>query len=108
MSVRFDQPIFDVLTPLGFRVRVSVEYWHLLTTIKHPVMAGREEEVRLALAAPDEVRRSRLDTDVYLFYRSSAPRWVCAVSKQINDEEGFLITTYPTDAIKEGERIWPK
>jgi hypothetical protein len=21
---------------------------------------------------------------------------------------GFLITAYPTDAIKEGEKIWPK
>jgi hypothetical protein len=34
-------------------------------------------------------------------------RWVCAVAKRLN-EDGFLITTYPTDAIKEGERIWPR
>jgi hypothetical protein len=40
--------------------------------------------------------------------RSEQPgRWLCAVAKRLN-AEGFLITTYPTDAIKEGERIWNK
>ncbi len=47
--------LFDVLTPLGFRVRVTRTYWELIITVKHP-----------------------------------------------------LITTYPTDAIKEGVRIWHK
>jgi hypothetical protein len=45
---------------------------------------------------------------VYLFYRSRRNRrWVCAVSKK-QGRTGFLITAYPTDAIKEGEKIWPK
>jgi len=45
---------------------------------------------------------------VLLFYRLERPgRWICAVAKRLNDE-GFPITTYPTDAIKEGERIWSK
>ena len=30
-----------------------------------------------------------------------------AVAKRLNGE-GFLITAYPTDAIKEGEQIWVK
>ena len=43
---------------------------------------------------------------VFLFYRAELPgRWICAVTKRLN-AEGFLITTYPTDAIKEGERVW--
>jgi len=32
-------------------------------------------------------------------------RWICAVTKKLNGD-GFLITTYPTDRIKEGKRIW--
>jgi len=45
---------------------------------------------------------------VYLFYRLERPkRWLCAVAKRLNGE-GFLITAYPTDAIKEGEQIWVK
>jgi len=64
--------------------------------------------VRKALEQPDEIRRSKGDGNVYLFYRSRRiRRWVCAVTKR-EDGSGFLITAYPTDAIKEGERIWPK
>jgi len=100
--------LFEVLTPLGFRVRVTGSQWELIVTIKHPVMAGRERDVRETLEFPEEVRRSRGDPDVYLFYRTErVGRWVCAVSKRL-DEDGFLITAYPTDSIKEGEQIWPK
>jgi hypothetical protein len=69
---------------------------------------GREAEVQRVLQTPEEVRRSRGDPTVLLFYRSEQlGRWLCAVAKRLN-AEGFLITTYPTDAIKEGERIWSK
>jgi hypothetical protein len=99
--------LFEVDTPLGFRVRVSRAYWLFIVTDKHPVMAGREGDVQEALAQPDEIRRSRSDPNVLLFYRATAARrWVCAVSRRLNGD-GFLITTYPTDAIKEGDRIWP-
>ena len=100
--------LFEVMTPLGFRVRVSQAYWKLITEIKHPVMAGREEDVRRALETPDEIRRSKSDEDVYLFYSSEREkRWLCAVSKRTGGD-GFLITTYPTDAIKEGVSVWHK
>ena len=99
---------FEVMTPLGFRVRVTHSYWKLIVDIKHPVMAGREEDVRKTLEDPDEIRQSKSDIDVYLFYRSEREkRWLCAVSKQTGNE-GFLITTYPTDAIKEGVQIWQR
>lgn len=97
---------FDVLTPLGFRVHVTRTSWELIVTIKHPVMAGREVEVQKTLADPVEVRVSRSDPTVHLFYREERPgRWTCAVAKRSNGD-GFLITTYPTDAIKEGEMLW--
>lgn len=100
--------IFDVLTPLGFRVRVTHTYWELIVTVKHPVMAGREDDVRETLQHPDMVRQSKSDPDVYLFYRAERRgRWVCAVVKRL-DGDGFLITTYPTDAVKEGVQIWPR
>jgi hypothetical protein len=45
--------------------------------------------------------------EVLLFYKAEAPkRWTCAVVKRTNDE-ACLVTAYPTDAIKEGVRIWP-
>jgi len=71
-------------------------------------VAGHEKDVKSALEHPEKIRRSRADGDVYLFYKTQRKgRWVCAVSKKTNGE-GFLITAYPTDAIKAGEKIWPK
>ena len=68
----------------------------------------RATEVQDVLHTPDEVRQSRSDPAVFLFYRAElSGRRVCAVTKRLNDE-GFLITTYPTDAIKEGERVWSR
>ena len=107
MSEKPDAILFEVLTPLGFKVRVSRAYWNIIVQIKHPVMAGRENEVKTVLEHPEEVRRSKTDSSVYLFYKASEKgRWVCAVSKQSNGE-GYLITAYPTDTIKVGEKIWP-
>jgi hypothetical protein len=103
-----DEVLFEVLTPLGFRVRVTRAYWELIITVKHPAMAGHEQDVKEALQHPSEIRQSRSDADVYLFYKPERMgRWVCAVAKQLNGN-GFLITAYPTDAIKEGELVWPK
>jgi hypothetical protein len=100
--------LWEITTPLGFRVRVARHYWEVIITMKHPVMAGREAEVQAALASPDEIRQSKTDAAVLLFYkRIGARRWICAVARRLNGD-GFLITTYPTDVMKEGERIWPK
>jgi hypothetical protein len=100
--------LFQVITPLGFDVRVTRTYWDLIVFTKHPVMRGREMDVQAVLHTPEEIRQSRSDPTVYLFYRLQRPgRWVCAIAKRL-DGEGFLITTYPTDAIKEGTRIWSK
>jgi hypothetical protein len=66
--------LFEARTPLGFTVRVTREYWKIITTVKHPVMAGRETEVQAVLETPEEIRRSKSDANVYLFYRSR--RWV--------------------------------
>jgi hypothetical protein len=170
--------MFEVNTPLGFIVTVTHERWLLLSRVKHPVMAGREDDVKAALSPgirnrghentkarkefpapsgfhgragpacdphpsgesrartgepdkpksfavrfrvfvsswrfylgiwvsdPDQIRRSRRDPRVHLFYRQADfGRWTCVVAKRLNDE-GFLITAYPTDKIKEGDMIW--
>jgi hypothetical protein len=99
--------LFQVRTPQGFSVRVTRARWELITTTKHPVMTGHESSVRLALESPDEVRQSCTDPNVLLFYRAEGTRrWVCAVTKH-GPDEAFLVTAYPTDAIKEGIRVWP-
>jgi hypothetical protein len=104
-----DDTLFEVRTPLGFRVRVTVAYWELIVTVKHPAMAGCQAEVQDGLQNPSEIRQSRRDPNVYLLYKLERKgRWVCVVARRLDEESGFLVTTYPTDAIKEGVRIWPR
>jgi hypothetical protein len=103
-----DSLFFTAQTPLNCNIRVTVAYWNIITQIKHPIMNRQEAAVQATLTQPDEIRRSRSDSKVYLFYKlQREKRWLCAVIRQLNGE-GFLITTYPTDAIKEGEIVWQK
>jgi hypothetical protein len=99
--------VFDVVTPLGFRVYCTSTQWDRIVAIKHPPMRGRLQDVIDTLVHPDEVRRSVGDPHVLLFHRRVEPRWVCAVAKRTN-MEGFLITAYPADKIKQGEIVWTK
>lgn len=87
-------------------MRTSAEYWQKIIS-KHPDLAGRLELIKSALPAPDEIRRSSRDENILLFYLAMNERWAVAVARQLNGE-GFLITAYQTDTIKEGEAIWHK
>lgn len=69
-------------------------------------MAGKEETVKMVLSEPDCIRRSKIDEEVFLYYRQT-DRLYCVVVKH-KGTEGFLITAYPTDKVKEGELIWTK
>ena len=62
-----DEPLFNVNTVLGFRVRLARSRWDWIVAVKHPVMQGRQADVARALTTPDDVRRSRADPDAYLF-----------------------------------------
>jgi len=99
--------LFDAMTPLGFSVRCTRSYWNFIASQKHPVMAGKHADIRRTLEEPDQIRVSRRDPQVHLFYRGGPPRWTCAVAR-VSVDGGFLITAYPTDRIKAGETIWIK
>lgn len=100
--------LFKVETPMGVTVRTTKDYWEIITTIKHPVMIKYRKEVKETLEDPDEVRRSKQDPRVHLYYRSIGKVYVCAVVDHIGSQEGYIVTTYLTDRIKEGERIYVK
>ena len=42
--------VFEVITPLGFTVRLTRAYWELIVTMKHPIMSGHESDVKETLA----------------------------------------------------------
>ncbi|MGB9714823.1 MAG: DUF4258 domain-containing protein [Thermodesulfovibrionales bacterium] len=97
---------FKVKTPLNVEIRTTIEYWQYLVTKKHPVMKDKENIVKGTLQYPDEIRQSKIDKNIFLYYRQF-DKLYCAVVKHIQ-KEGFLITAYPVDKMKEGERIWTK
>lgn len=105
MDPDLEEELFNTPTPLGFHVHCTVAYWQRKIVVDHPVMAGRVDAVVQALSKPVEVRLSRTDTSVYLFYTAHDKRFVCAVARRTNGD-GFLITAYPTDKMKVGEIIW--
>ena len=91
------------MTPLPRIVNVN-DY---LDYITNRIVPDFDREIRAALEGPDEIRQSRTDTEILLFYKTEGTsRWVCAVAKHARDQ-AFLITAYPTDAIKKGIRVWP-
>lgn len=98
---------FEIETPLSFTVRITDAYWQKIIT-KHPDIAAIEDLVQQTLQSPDEVRQSSRDEGILLFYcLRKTQRWVVVVARRLNGD-GFLITAYQTDAIKEGIMLWHK
>lgn len=98
-------PLFFIPTPLGFSVRTTSSHWELILR-KHPEVTGKESAIQDCLRKPEQVRRSKQDRTVYLFYASDPPYYIVVVAKRLNGE-GFLITSYLSDKVKEGELVWP-
>lgn len=99
-----------VLDCFGRSVRLTDE--RLAHIFHHQEMAGLEAEIEGVLRAPAEVRRSRSDDTVQLFYEFYAKtrvggKWLCVVVKYSPDD-AFVVTAYLTDQLKAGETIWPK
>ena len=98
------QPKFEVTSSLGKRISISTEYRQKIIETKHPVMAGREELLKQTLTSPEQIRRSRKDAAVHLYYRKDDGHYCCVVVKHLNGD-GFVVTTYLTDKIKAGEVV---
>ncbi len=94
----------------GHSVRITEE--RLAHILEHTEMAGMENEIEQVLQTPSEVRLSRSDDQVKLFYEFYAQtrvggKWLCVVVKYLPDD-AFVITAYLTGTLKAGETVWPK
>ena len=97
--------LFEVTSMLGTRIHLTHEYWEIVATKKHPSVARLLNDAKLALIDPFEVRRSRQDQTVFLYYRKLNAKFICTVAKHLNDD-GFIVTVYITEKIKRGEVRW--
>ncbi|HBI23656.1 MAG TPA: hypothetical protein DDX84_05535 [Nitrospiraceae bacterium] len=93
--------LFEIKTRIG-KIRTTIGYWEIITH-KHPEIKDLLETIKESLERPDEIRRSKVDINVYIFYKKFGKYWLAIVTRKLN-HEGFIITSYLTDKIKEGER----
>ncbi len=96
---------FKVRSILGKEIRITEEYWKLISEVKHPIIQRYEAEVKEAIKSPDEVRRSKKDALVFLYYKKYGDLFVCALVRHLNNE-GYIITAYVADKMKKGDVIW--
>lgn len=76
----------------------------------HPEMSGQEKRIVECLLSPEQVRQSRTDERVELFYKYFADtlvgdKYLCVVIKNGIDDL-FLVTAYFTDKVKEGKVLY--
>ncbi|HLD06507.1 MAG TPA: DUF4258 domain-containing protein [Candidatus Nanoarchaeia archaeon] len=98
---------FEVISKLGKRILVTISRWDLIAKTKHPEISGKEGEIRETLHNPDEIRLSKSDATVYLYYKYYSGLSLSVVVKHKNGE-GFMVTAYYTDRIKEGKRAYQR
>lgn len=93
----------------GRAVRLTSE--RIAHILDRTEMRNMREEIIRTLQAPAEVRISRSDANVRLFYEfysrtTVGDKWLCVVVKYLA-ADAFVITAYLTDKLKAGESIWP-
>ena len=98
---------FEIKSKQGFLIKTTRSYWNIITHVKHPSIEGKEKDVKETLASPEEIRVSKKDKEVYLFYKRYRNKFLCVVVR-INKQKGFIVTAYYTEKVKEGELKWKK
>ncbi|MFB6208576.1 MAG: hypothetical protein ABEJ56_00380 [Candidatus Nanohaloarchaea archaeon] len=85
--------IFEVEDIFGNIIVLTNERWN--HTIRHKVPGI--ESLKRSLRKPYEVRKSRYDEYVFLYYRRFSGNFLSTV---VQSKDGFLMTAYTTDKIK--------
>jgi len=74
----------------------------------HPDIKPHLFKIPNALKHPDQIRKSRHNPEVLLFYKyfANIKKYLAVVVKI--DKRNFILTCYLTDKIKTGEKIYEK
>jgi len=93
--------LLDVEDRFGNNVVLTDERWS--HALKHEL--PDLDSLKNCITDPEEVRKSRHDSDTHLYYRKLDDLYIC-VAVQIN--KGFILTAYKTRTKKEGEKVWKR
>lgn len=102
--------LFEVTDPRGWKVICTEDCWNQHVLFHHLDMAGREDEVKQTIEKPtygiyqDATRQNR-----YIYYcKQGTKSYYIKVVVDFDGKEGEVITAFPADSMKAGEKwIWP-
>lgn len=86
------EPLFELVSKLNKRIRISKSYWDYIVNVKHPSMNGLQEFVKSSLTEPIKVRRSKRDPSVHLYYGKFKQKLLCCTIVKFLNGYGFIIT----------------
>jgi hypothetical protein len=101
--------VITTIDCFGRNVRITDE--RLAHILDRSEMRNMRAQIIQTLQSPTDVRVSRSDATVRLFYEFYSrtlvgDKWLCVVVKYLADD-AFVITAYLTDKLKAGEILWP-
>jgi len=93
------------------QIRLTDERLYHIET-DHPEMTNQIVNIKETLKDPDIIVRSKIDSQVELFYKlfKNTPvteKYLCIVIKSL-DNDIFIITAYFTDTVKRGDILWQR
>lgn len=100
--------IIEVKDCRGYRVYCTEEIWYDKILISRPWMEGWEDLIIEVLQTPSYICQDPKRTNrniYYLIHRTKKDRYIRVVARFSNEKVGFLISAYPADSGKEGEKV---
>jgi len=102
--------VFEIVDVFGRKIRLTKPIlWHIT---KRTELKNQVEKLKETIVNPEHIRRSVKDTKVLIYYKHYyrtpvTEKYLAVILKTLNNE-GFIISSYFTDRIKEGVEIWRK
>jgi hypothetical protein len=93
----------------GVQIRLTEERWFHIAE-EHSEMAGYYFEVLETIQEPAAVYKGNAD-ELLAVKEIEAGKYIIVVYKEINNKDGFIITSFLTKRIKQIEKrikIWPR
>ena len=80
-----DEVYFEIISKLNREIRTTKRYWQKIIS-KHPPIETLVNETKETLKRPDEIRTSRKDESVFLYYKYYADFILCVLFRHTNGE----------------------
>jgi len=105
--------LFEATDPRGYSITCTKNIWYGKILPKRPFMLGWEDQIRQTIESPSlPICQDADHPDRHIYYRrleKSNPRYIKVVVAFQTEESGQVISAYPCDSPKSGEKtIWPE